>query len=338
MEDWKINNLEIKNFKSIRDLKIKPARVNLFLGAPNVGKSNILEALSLLQAESDNIKKLIRYDSAYNLFFDGSVQEEVSIITDSLSTILKFNAKSNALSLSRDADIENIKHFKSRKLKNADYALEINQSGHTNYEYSNELPQVKVRKYQFTGLKKSQKDNYEALQSPYGENIFSILQTSKKLRQKVAPFFQDQKLDLVLVNETKDLAIQKRVDDLAFQLPYSLTADTLQRMIFHFAAIHSNKNAVLLFEEPENHSFPAYIRDLGKEIAKDTDNQYFIASHSHYILDSLIENTAENDLAIFVTYIEDYETKVHRLTRKEIAEVQEYGVNIFFNLNHYVDA
>ncbi|HEX9956575.1 MAG TPA: AAA family ATPase, partial [Fibrella sp.] len=45
--DW----VEIKNFKSIKDLRLDCKRVNIFIGKPNVGKSNILEALGLLGAE-----------------------------------------------------------------------------------------------------------------------------------------------------------------------------------------------------------------------------------------------------------------------------------------------
>ncbi len=43
-----IEKLSIKNFKSIKDLAIDCRRVNLFIGEPNTGKSNILEALGLL--------------------------------------------------------------------------------------------------------------------------------------------------------------------------------------------------------------------------------------------------------------------------------------------------
>ncbi len=45
--DW----VEIKNFKSIKDLRLDCKRVNIFIGKPNVGKSNILEALGMLGAE-----------------------------------------------------------------------------------------------------------------------------------------------------------------------------------------------------------------------------------------------------------------------------------------------
>jgi AAA15 family ATPase/GTPase len=43
-----ITKLSIANFKSIRQLNIDCKKINLFIGEPNTGKSNILEALALL--------------------------------------------------------------------------------------------------------------------------------------------------------------------------------------------------------------------------------------------------------------------------------------------------
>ncbi|RLF84116.1 hypothetical protein DRN48_06315, partial [Thermococci archaeon] len=43
-----IKTLTIKNFKSIKSLKLDCKRVNVFIGKPNVGKSNILEAIGIL--------------------------------------------------------------------------------------------------------------------------------------------------------------------------------------------------------------------------------------------------------------------------------------------------
>ena len=42
-----IKTLEIKNFKSIKHLQLDCKRVNLFIGKPNTGKSNILESAGL---------------------------------------------------------------------------------------------------------------------------------------------------------------------------------------------------------------------------------------------------------------------------------------------------
>ena len=48
MENF-IDYIEIKNFKSIRHLELTGfKRINLLLGRPNAGKSNLLEALLFL--------------------------------------------------------------------------------------------------------------------------------------------------------------------------------------------------------------------------------------------------------------------------------------------------
>ena len=43
-----MKKLTVENFKSIRRLELECRRVNIFIGEPNTGKSNILEALGLL--------------------------------------------------------------------------------------------------------------------------------------------------------------------------------------------------------------------------------------------------------------------------------------------------
>ena len=72
-----IKNIEIKNFKSIRHQTIDDCRrVNVFIGYPNVGKSNILEALglfSLLQLggrENFDLDQICRVKNFSELFFN----------------------------------------------------------------------------------------------------------------------------------------------------------------------------------------------------------------------------------------------------------------------------
>ena len=49
-----IGSVRIQNFKSIRDLEFETKRVNLFIGEPNTGKSNVIEALAFLSLISNN--------------------------------------------------------------------------------------------------------------------------------------------------------------------------------------------------------------------------------------------------------------------------------------------
>ena len=70
-----IKFLRIQNFKSIKDITLHPRRVNLIIGEPNVGKSTVLEAMSLLGAlpfEHKNkfMRSFIRYDEPAQPFHD----------------------------------------------------------------------------------------------------------------------------------------------------------------------------------------------------------------------------------------------------------------------------
>ncbi len=40
-----IQNLQIENYKSLRSIKLPCKKLNVFIGEPNSGKSNIIEAL-----------------------------------------------------------------------------------------------------------------------------------------------------------------------------------------------------------------------------------------------------------------------------------------------------
>lgn len=51
---YMIDNIYIKNFKSIEDLEIKLGRVNVFIGANGSGKSNILEAVAMVASRNGN--------------------------------------------------------------------------------------------------------------------------------------------------------------------------------------------------------------------------------------------------------------------------------------------
>jgi hypothetical protein len=67
----------------------------------------------------------------------------------------------------------------------------------------------------------------------------------------------------------------------------------------------------------------------------DKTNQFFIATHSSYVLDAFMED-APDDLAIFLVYYENGETKIIRMHQKDMDEVRNYGVDLFFNLESYL--
>lgn len=60
-------------------MSFESRRVNIFIGEPNTGKSNLLEALGIFSLNSNNYQRILRYRNIYDLFFDNEVSEPISI-------------------------------------------------------------------------------------------------------------------------------------------------------------------------------------------------------------------------------------------------------------------
>ena len=147
-----------------------------------------------------------------------------------------------------------------------------------------------------------------------------------------------QKLQLRM--DERRLEIIKDQDGIIYSYPYSSVADTLQRIIFYLAAIESNDDAVLLFEEPEAHSFPVYVSKLGRRIVESRNNQFFIDTHSPYLVTEILETMLTDDaqageLAMFAAYYEDHQTKVHQLSDEEIRSIRNDGIDVFYNMKRF---
>ena len=356
-----ITTIEIQNFKSIKKLKMDCKRINLFIGKPNVGKSNILEALSLYAApqsqEHDKfLSDFIRYEKLSNLFFDNDRKNIISIVSN--IGVAYFRYHMNQMNqydivLGADKDIlkaatlnENINQLKDEFNNYVNNNSEKANSKPVKpfYENINEDGKVHpdiikynspIKKYDFKKLNRHDNHFPLYLLPPEGKNLFTMIESHPEFYEEIIPFFNQYKLDLLVDTENNKLDVQKRINNKVYKIPYSLAADTLQRIIFHLAAVATNKDAVLLFEEPEVHSFPPYVRMIAERIIESKENQFFIATHSPYLLTPFIEQCSYKDAAIFICTYENHETKANELNEKEIKQLLNYGVDIFFNLESY---
>ena len=106
------------------------------------------------------------------------------------------------------------------------------------------------------------------------------------------------------------------------------------------AAIDNKNRAVILLEEPKAHSFPVYVSKLGRRIVESTNNQFFIDTHSPYLVDGILEGMLTNDsqtgeLAIFAAYYEDHQTKIHQLSDEEIRSIRNNSIDVFYNMKRF---
>ncbi len=349
-----IKNIEIKNFKSIRNQRIDDCRrINVFIGYPNVGKSNILEALSLFSIDDSNLNfsSFIRIEDYTTLFFDGEISQRSEIkINDKHRIIGKFTNESIAFEkqferegtfferndsgniiLDNSADVSIGSSFKLGE-KGKLFDFKFGSIGR-----QKELSQVK--KYEFVKNLNHSTNGYSSLNFPFGENIFNIISTHKTLKTEVSELFEPYKLELIYDRRLQEFTILKRTGFESFSIPYSLIADTLQRLIFYKSAILSNKEKVLLLEEPEAHMFPPYISKLTSDIVNDeNENQFFLASHSPFVLNDLISSVEKNELSVYIVSYENEtgETLVHRMTEKDVNEAYQFGYDFFMNIDNFI--
>ncbi|MCH8827792.1 MAG: AAA family ATPase [Chloroflexi bacterium] len=165
----------------------------------------------------------------------------------------------------------------------------------------------------------------------------SMLLSNKDLRVLANEPFKSRGHRLGLRPQEQKIEVIKDVDDIIISHPYHLSSETFQRLIFYMAAITTNKDSVLAFEEPEAHAFPFYTKYLAEMIALDeNNNQYFISTHNPYFLMPLMEKAPADELAIFITYYEDYQTKVKPLSRSEMERITE--IDVFSNIPAFLEA
>jgi hypothetical protein len=306
-----ITQLLLERFKSIRQLTLKCRRINLFIGKPNTGKSNILEALGLLSwlgnsGQGDALKQYVRFEVLQNLFYDHLVDDPLRVeCKGDPAFALQIAWKDNA------------------------FHLLCNSAAHGTMSYHAEghflaMPTVApIKLYRYRAVERYRVEGPGTLRTPDGANLVSVIFGSKALREWLGELYRPYGLTAVLKPHEQAIELQKQHDGIVISYPLSTTSETLRRILFYHVAMQSNENAVLVFEEPEAHAFPYYTKHLGECIAVDASNQYFIATHNPYLLLAILEKTPQQDVAVYATNYVNYETTATLLTEDQMSRILE---------------
>ena len=70
---------------------------------------------------------------------------------------------------------------------------------------------------------------------------------------------------------------------------------------------------------------------------KSGSNQFFLTTHSPYVISSLLES-AGDELAVFVVDMAENATIAKRLTDEQLQEAYDNGMDMFYNLEAYLGA
>ena len=336
-----IETLEIHNFKSVKDLTLPCKRFNIFIGEPNTGKSNILEALGLISfvgvrryALDTELAGFVRHERMSNLFYEEDIGCPLSVGCDDLMLDLSYRNgqyQGECFSNPSDPDHEVMDEI------SGDTLTITKTVSYLNIGLAITEPTV-IKFYRFPTGKDFEPLPSEYLLPPLGLNLPSLLIQNRELRNMVNLPFTHRGLRLGLRPQENKIELVKSFDDIIISYPYSLVSDTWQRLTFYTAAIMTNQDSVLVFEEPETHSFPNETKLLAEQIALDeNNNQYFIVTHNPYFLMPLLSKAPKDEIAINIVYqnASDYQTRVRPLEPEELPELFE--LNIFANLERYLE-
>jgi len=324
-----VEKLIVENFKSIRRLELECRRVNIFIGEPNTGKSNILEALGLLsfmwhEHGTGNAKRLerlsayVRMQEPYDMLYNYDPETCISICIDGRE-VTGYYDKAGCLK------------FYLEEWGRAP-AVEI-WSKKVNF-VGEPPPWMKaIRFYRFRPDVVFERSSWAFLAPPDGWNLPSVILLNSRLRSFVMDVLGDYGHKPLIDRFKGTMSISWDVGGMPISMPYELESDTLRRLIFFVAAMESNEGAVVTMEEPEAHAFPTYTKYLAERVARDRRNQYFITTHNPYLLLSLVEKTPVEDLAVYITYLANGETRVKLLNEDELADLMDMASAVFFNLD-----
>jgi hypothetical protein len=321
-----IKHLKISNFKSIRELELDCKRVNVFIGEPNKGKTNILEGLSLISDYiPEELHDYIRFANSADLFFDFNTSKIISIDSDKFYADITFIAKGGIF----EFFIRDKKNPAVNRSFEFDILGKFKRATLGGY-FSDVFP------YYFRNIDAFKSIQVERLSPPFGDNIPTLLFANPNLKKVVSDFVRENGYRLTLRPTENEIFLTKEVGDELYSYPYLMVSETVRRIIFLMLAIESNKDSILLLDEPEAHTFPFYTHYIAERIALDASNQYFLTTHNSYLLHSIVEKTPTEELNVGIVYMENYETKVHILTPEQLSQLSE--TDIFYNLDLFLEA
>lgn len=332
-----LNNIEIKNFKGIKDLKLENfSKINFFVGKANTGKTSILEALYAFLLKNPNdimllldVRRMhIDSDAFQSFFYDYTLEKKPTIKSGDAELIIDCDRNSQYTNISTNknntiTDLSNgineinfiYKNSQGKKtfnIKKIFLNLDQIQFQHSlNLEGSFVFPEINDVDFIYQG-------------SFYDNNLreyLSKIVEEKKKKEDLKKICKDFSEDIEELYFSKNkIVIQKT--NLKNAINFKLLGEGFKKYIAIQASILSEKKYILI-DELENGLHYEGIEKLLNAILKTNDDvQFFITTHNLELLQKLSEilhNEREEKISVFSIY-EDSENnmKAFRLTQKNL--------------------
>lgn len=348
-----INELDVKNYKSLADFKLDLRKFNVLVGPNNSGKSNILDCLAFLSdVTGTSIKDAFRKRGGFDrLVFGGQIDDyisiKVSLITKDTKTQYRVECEQRGVAAEtletwKDGERKLLIDGKEGRGKFYDDL----EKGMKSYAYGPETAAL----YQFRDLRRNRTiSRFRAEISNwrfYSFDPFSM-RRSDPARKSFDPGRRGENVNITThsliseylesfedLQETLKSAI-KEIDNLRAPLTdegqtyiaikekdfedsfdYRQISDGTLRILAHLLVLLSPKSKIpslACFEEPENFIHPRLLQLL-VQILKKAKTQVMVTTHSPYLVDFI-----DPDDLVIIEKIKG-ETKQKRPSKKELEE------------------
>lgn len=332
-----LNNIEIKNFKGIKDLKLENfSKINFFVGKANTGKTSILEALYAFLLKNPNdimllldVRRMhIDSDAFQSFFYDYTLEKKPTIKSGDAELIIDCDRNSQYTNISTNKNntitdlsngineinfiYQNSQGKKTFNIKKIFLNLDQIQFQHSlNLEGSFVFPEINDVDFIYQG------SFYDNNLMEYLSKIVEEKEKKEDLKKICKDFSED--IEELYFSKNK-IVIQKT--NLKNAINFKLLGEGFKKYIAIQASILSEKKYILI-DELENGLHYEGIEKLLNAILKTNDDvQFFITTHNLELLQKLSEilhNEREEKISVFSIY-EDSENnmKAFRLTQKNL--------------------
>lgn len=310
-------NIDIKNFRGIEHLKIDDfARVNVFLGQNNSGKSSVLEALILLMGMSNpDMPQQLNYlrTNAFNpfknisyLFHNMDINNAPVIMSEQFDAVRRllelklsyiFDGGQSSVELSGQTATSETKTFQNTQEMN--FSIESGEFKQ-HYESSitiNQTTGMIANRTMAEGyLEKNSASFLPAALTSAGlvENLAELIKRKKKgvILERMRIF--DSHINAIEVINNDVFIGFEGVGEL---MPVGMTGDGLRRYLNIVASTANTVNNIILIDEIDNGLHYSAYKKLWESIfvlASETNKQVFITTHSKETLMKLHEMVEEH--------------------------------------------
>lgn len=335
----------IKRFKSIKEASLDLNRINLIIGPPETGKSNLLEAFSILTI----LGQLKNYEDA-GIVRRRSAGEELWNLDD-LSSIFKLmtrikEGKELFFSYLTEEPVEielgrnKIEFTYNNEEKTVDISLNGNKMLHIDSYFNmrsglkrEDLENLDIERVMFYRYSEWNPVEWgDFLLPPHGPNLMHIIEVDERVRSLSSNILDDLGLKLVFDLPTGEISFYRFEGGIGLKMRYHLLSDTAKRTLFHLVALETNENSTILMEEPEVHSFPFYTKLLAERIAINKSNRFIITTHNPYFLETFVDKVPENELSIYLSATRGIRSEYKPIDVGKVKEIIAEGADVFLEL------